>query len=59
MTKSKSALLLFSALMALAVPAATAAARDRDRDKLPDRWEKRYKLSTSKASGTRIPTGTA
>ena len=55
MTKSKSALLLFSALMALAVPAATAAARDRDRDALPDRWEKRFNLSTSKASGMLDP----
>ena len=30
----------------VAVPLATAAARDRDRDGLSDKWEKRYRLST-------------
>jgi hypothetical protein len=34
---------------------ADAATRDRDRDGLPDAWEKRYQLSTSKRSGTQDP----
>ena len=48
---------LLLALMALPFLAGTAnaAPRDRDRDGLPDRWEKRYHLSTSKKSGKRDP----
>ena len=34
----------------VAAPLATAAARDRDHDRLPDKWEKRYGLSTAKPS---------
>jgi hypothetical protein len=41
-------------LFLLAGPVGTAAAaEDRDRDRLPDRWEKRYKLSTTKKSARR------
>ena len=39
----------------LATATAEAAARDRDRDGLPDRWERRYHLSTSKKSAKRDP----
>ena len=40
----------------VAVPAgATAKARDRDHDGLPDRWEKRYHLSTKAPSAKRDP----
>jgi hypothetical protein len=35
--------------------ARAAAARDRDGDRLPDRWEQRYHLSTHKRSGKRDP----
>jgi len=35
--------------------ALAAAARDRDGDRLPDRWERRYHLSTRKRSGKRDP----
>lgn len=38
-------LLAVALLVALALPGA-ASARDRDRDRMPDRWEKRYGLST-------------
>jgi hypothetical protein len=41
--------LAFAALLLLALPAA-AVARDRDRDRIPDRWEKRHKLSTKRSS---------
>ena len=46
-------------LMLLALPVATAAARDhdRDRDRLPDRWERRHGLSTTKPSARRDPDG--
>jgi hypothetical protein len=49
-------MLLTLPLVALAVSAAVSAptpdraARDRDHDELPDRWERRYDLSTSKTS---------
>jgi hypothetical protein len=39
----------------LAAPVAAAAARDHDRDGLPDRWEKRYGLSTADRSATGDP----
>jgi hypothetical protein len=35
--------------------ARTASGRDRDGDRLPDRWERRYHLSTRKRSGKRDP----
>jgi hypothetical protein len=40
---------------AASVPAPYSAARDRDRDRLPDRWERRYHLSTSKKSAKGDP----
>jgi hypothetical protein len=40
----------FAALGALLAPAASAAPRDADRDGLPDRWEKRHRLSTKAKS---------
>jgi hypothetical protein len=42
-------------LLYIATAASGAAARDRDHDGLPDRWEKRHHLSTSKKSGKRDP----
>jgi hypothetical protein len=42
-------------LVWFAVPVATAVARDRDRDGLPDRWERRYGLSTQSRSATGDP----
>ena len=39
----------------LAGPVASAVARDRDRDGLPDRWEKRFNLSTKQRSGKGDP----
>ncbi len=43
-------------LVCLAAPvAAWPASRDRDDDGLPDRWERRYHLSTTKASAKRDP----
>ena len=39
----------------LAGPIAPAVARDRDRDGLPDRWEKRFDLSTKHRSGKGDP----
>jgi Bacterial TSP3 repeat len=39
----------------LAPPVAMAKARDHDRDGLPDRWEKRYGLSTTNRSATGDP----
>ena len=39
----------------VASPLATAAARDRDRDRLSDKWEKRYRLSTAKKSAKDDP----
>ncbi len=42
-------------LMLLALPVATATARSRDGDRLPDRWERRHGLSTSKPSGKYDP----
>lgn len=48
-------LLSLIVMFALALPTAAGAARpvDRDRDKLPDRWEKRYGLSTKKKDAKR------
>jgi len=46
--------LALAALLVLALPA-TALARDRDRDGIPDRWEKRYKLSTTRYSANADP----
>jgi hypothetical protein len=51
-------LLLFGAALAamLAVPgAAMAKSRDRDHDKLPDKWERKYDLSTHKKSAKGDP----
>jgi hypothetical protein len=42
-------------LLALLVVPAAAQARDRDGDKLPDRWEKKYKISTKTKSGKKDP----
>ena len=39
----------------LAAPASATAATDRDRDGLPDRWERRHGLSTSKGSAAGDP----
>jgi hypothetical protein len=44
-------LLLPLLVLPLLAGTASAAPRDRDRDGLPDRWEKRYHLSTKKKSG--------
>ena len=44
-------------LMLLVLPVATATAHSRDGDRLPDRWERRYGLSTSKPSGKFDPDG--
>ena len=55
---SKIRLLLFGAVIAalLAVPgAAMAKSRDRDHDKLPDKWEKKFHLSTHKKSAKGNP----
>lgn len=51
-------LVLFGAALAalLALPsAAMAKSRDRDHDKLPDKWEKKFHLSTKKKSGKGDP----
>jgi thrombospondin type 3 repeat protein len=48
-------LLLPFMMLPLLAPTASAAARDRDHDGLPDRWERRYHLSTAKKSGRRDP----
>jgi hypothetical protein len=49
-------LVLVLALSIVAAPAAGAAKRrDRDHDRLPDKWEKRYHLSTQKRSGKGDP----
>jgi len=45
---------LLTLLVFLLLPAA-AEARDRDRDGLPDRWEKRFHLSTKSKSGRKDP----
>ncbi len=43
--------LMLSLLAVLVMPAAAGAkSQDRDNDRLPDRWEKRYKLSTKQKS---------
>jgi hypothetical protein len=42
--------LALAAVLLLAMPG-SALARDRDRDRLPDRWEKKHKLSQKRASG--------
>ena len=42
-------------LASLAGPIASAVARDRDRDGLPDRWERRFDLSTKHRSGKGDP----
>jgi hypothetical protein len=47
---SRSLVLSLLALACFATAARAAAPRDRDHDGLPDRWEKRYQLSTSKKS---------
>ena len=47
--------LLALSLLALAAPTAAQAATDRDRDRLPDRWEKRFHISTAKASAEGDP----
>jgi hypothetical protein len=47
---SRSLVLSLLALACFAMAASAAAPRDRDHDGLPDRWEKRYQLSTSKKS---------
>lgn len=54
MTKPFAVPILVFALLAgpLAVPAT---ARDRDRDRLPDRWERKYDLSTKKRSAKGDP----
>ena len=39
----------------IAAPGAAKTGVDRDHDKLPDRWEKRYRLSTKQKSGKRDP----
>jgi hypothetical protein len=55
---SKIRLLLFGVVLAalLAVPgAAMAKSRDRDHDKLPDKWEKKFHLSTHKKSAKGDP----
>jgi Bacterial TSP3 repeat len=55
---SKIRLLLFGAVIAalLAVPgAAMAKSRDRDHDKLPDKWEKKFHLSTHKKNANGDP----
>jgi hypothetical protein len=44
---SRSLLLVLLALPFIPTTASGAAARDRDGDRLPDRWERRYHLSTS------------
>jgi hypothetical protein len=48
-------LLPLAALATLAGSSGTSWASDRDRDGLPDRWEKRYSLSTSHRSGSSDP----
>ncbi|MGI9081199.1 MAG: Midasin [Thermoleophilaceae bacterium] len=42
-------------LLALLLVPASAQARDRDRDKLPDRWEKRFHISTQTKSARQDP----
>ena len=48
--------LLFTLLALMLLPA-TAHARDRDGDRLPDRWEAKFHLSTKSKSGSRDPDG--
>jgi hypothetical protein len=56
MRKLKHLTLLAGAAALLVVPAATQALKlDRDRDGLPDRWEKRFHLSTKRDSTQRDP----
>ena len=52
---SKWLVLLMVVLAYSAAPASAAAARDRDHDGLPDRWERRYHLSTRSPSAKRDP----
>ena len=47
-------ILVFCISLPVAI-AIAARARDRDHDKLPDKWEKRYHISTKKKSGKRDP----
>src|SRR3954468_12476562 len=47
--------LLAVALIALLIAAATAFARDGNRDRIPDRWEKRHHLSTTRNVAHRDP----
>lgn len=42
-------------LLALLLVPAAAQARDRDHDKLPDRWEKQFHISTKAKSGGKDP----
>lgn len=44
-------------LLALLLVPASAQARDRDHDRLPDRWEKKFRISTEKKSGRQDPDG--
>jgi Bacterial TSP3 repeat len=49
------ALLVLALAYFVLAPPPESAARDRDNDGLPDRWERRYDLSTSKKSGKGDP----
>lgn len=46
---------LAATLLALLLVPAAAQARDRDHDKLPDRWEKKFHISTTKKSARQDP----
>lgn len=46
---------LAATLLALLLVPASAQARDRDHDKLPDRWEKKFHISTKAKSGLKDP----
>jgi hypothetical protein len=49
MTRVRSSLIAALALLLLALPGAAAAkSTDRDRDRMPDRWERKHKLSVKK-----------
>ena len=55
MRKRLSIPLLITAFCVAIPVASVLAARDRDHDKLPDKWEKRYSLSTKQRSAKRDP----
>lgn len=55
MRRRPAALLLLLPLAALIPLASGRAVRDRDHDRLPDKWEKRYQISTRQRSATRDP----